>query len=52
MNKFDANVVAHFPTLKTLREPALGWRLEEPDPRALVCCAGDDGVKLLSNLSR
>jgi len=52
VDEFDANGIAHFESLKTEREPAFGRRLEEPNPGAFVRCAGDDGVELLSDLSR
>ena len=52
MDEFHANVVAHVESFKAEREPAFGRRLEKPNPSALVRCASDDGVELLSNLSR
>ena len=45
VNQFDVDVVAHVETMETALQPAFGRRLEEPDPRAFVRCAGDDGVK-------
>ena len=45
-------MVAHFKSLKTERKPTFSRRLKEPNPSAFVRRAGDDGVELLSNLSR
>jgi hypothetical protein len=52
VDKFDANMISHFESLKTERKSAFSWRLKEPNPSAFVRRAGDDGVELLSNLSR
>ena len=45
VDQLDVDVVAHVKTLEPALQPAFGRRLEEPDPRAFIRCAGDDGVE-------
>ena len=52
MDEFDTNVVAHLEPLSALHEPSFGRWQDKPNPSALVCRTGDDGVELLADFSR